>query len=66
METEPCAHRIPFVVPLAEIEGGDPGKPKICALCEVGDVEIKPLPPALKEKALMRSLVPAQYRLPFQ
>jgi hypothetical protein len=44
---------MPLLVPLAETTGEGAEKAKICALCEVGLVEISPLLLALKEYALM-------------
>src|SRR5450755_2686574 len=60
------AQRIPFVVPLAEIDGVGAAYAKDCALCDVGEVEIRPLLLALSEYALIGKPAPAQYRLPFQ
>ena len=57
---------MPFVLTLAEMAGVGAEKANICALFEVGVVEIKPLLLALNEYALMESLAPVQYRLPFQ
>ena len=42
---------IPFVVPLDDTDGVGPGKPNCWDVVEVGDIERRPEPPALNEKA---------------
>jgi hypothetical protein len=51
---------MPLLVPLEETVGVGAAKLKICALCEVGVVEISPLLFALNEYALILSLAPVQ------
>ena len=47
--------RIPLELPFAEMEGTGAAKLNSCEDLEVGDVDIKPLPLALKENAFRLS-----------